>query len=203
MLKRQRFASLAWCAAFFAVLLLSACGGSSSSTVTTLSVTPTVSSVAIGGHQTFTANARNKDGNVVSGSALTWTSSVTSVATIESTGTATGVSAGTTQITAQVQNSTVTSTPVTLVVLPQISSVTVTPSSASIEAGATEQFSAVAKDVNGNTVSSAIFTWAIGNSKIATINNTGLATGVSAGTVTVTASTGGVTSPAVTLTVTN
>jgi uncharacterized protein YjdB len=62
---------------------------------------------------------------------------------------------------------------------------------------------ATAKDVKGNTVDGAVFDWGLSFSGVATIDKNGVVTGVSAGTVLVTASTGDVTSPVATVNVTN
>lgn len=184
------------------------CGGSSTSTATisSVSVVPTTSSIKINGQQTFTANAVDSSGNTV-GATFTWTSSAAGVATIDNNGVATGRTSGQTQITATGTTSspsqTLTSSPVTLTVLPQIGSVTVTPTNATIKVGGQQQFVATAKDVNGNPVNGAVFDWSISFSGVATIDQNGLATGISAGMVVVTASVGGVTSPMATLNVTN
>ena len=185
---------------------LCSCGGGSSDTSTTVTsvvVIPTISSITVNGRQAFTANALNSAGNTVPNTTVTWTSSATDVATIDNLGIATGKAGGTTQITASVPANSVTSAPVSLVVLPQIASVSVSPATATIKVGAQQPFVATAKDVQGNTVSNAVFSWAISFSGIATIDNNGVATAVSPGTVFVTASVGGVTSPVATLNVTN
>jgi hypothetical protein len=86
---------------------------------------------------------------------------------------------------------------------PVLASIAVTPASPSIAANATEQFTATAKDSNGNTMSGVTFIWTSSSTGVATINaSSGLATGVSAGTTQITAAAQGVTSPGDTLTVT-
>jgi hypothetical protein len=57
--------------------------------------------------------------------------------------------------------------------------------------GQTQQFTAVAKDANGNTISGVSFTWSSSDPSVATVNNNGLATAVAMGTATITASAGG------------
>ena len=84
---------------------------------------------------------------------------------------------------------------------PTLATITVTAASSSIAAGATDQFSAVAKDSVGDTLSGLTFTWASSATNIATISSSGLATGVAAGTTQITAAANGVTSNAITLTV--
>ncbi len=67
----------------------------------------------------------------------------------------------------------------------KIKSVTVNPSSASIQAGMTIQLAASSKPPG------ATFTWASSTQSVATVSQTGLVTGVAAGTATITASAGG------------
>ena len=72
-----------------------------------------------------------------------------------------------------------------------VASVTVTPATASVVAGSTVQLTATAQDASGNTLSGQSFSWSTGNSGVATVSSSGLVTGVAAGTVTITAATGG------------
>jgi trimeric autotransporter adhesin len=187
-------------------LALTSCGSSSSTTSTTVAkvvVQPTVVSVHVNGSQKFTATALNSEGNSV-GATITWASSATDVATVDSTtGIAIAKSGGTTKITATATASNVTSDPASLTVMPQIASVSIAPISFTIKVGETKQFVATATDASGHNVPSAVFQWNISYSGIASIDTNGLATGVSPGTVSITASTDGVSSPVATLYVTN
>lgn len=85
---------------------------------------------------------------------------------------------------------------------PAIAAITVSPSTGSLAVGATQQFTATAKDANGNTINGVTFTWASSNTGVATINGSGMATGVAAGSSNITASAGGITGPTIALTVT-
>lgn len=69
---------------------------------------------------------------------------------------------------------------------PTIKSITVTPASASTEAGATVQLSATSKPAG-----TATFTWTTSNASVASVSSSGLVTGIAAGTATVTATAGG------------
>lgn len=184
--------------------VLVSCGGGSSdssTTITKVTVIPTISSVALEGKQSFTANATDKDGNTVSGASFTWASSNSDVASIDEYGSATGKTAGTVQITATANK--VTSSPASLTVTPKVGSVTLDPTIAEIKVGENKQFTAVAKDANNNTISGAVFDWAVSFSGVATIDKNGMVTGVSTGQVRVYASTGGKISPYATLSVIN
>ncbi|PZA05800.1 Ig-like domain-containing protein [Meiothermus sp. Pnk-1] len=83
-----------------------------------------------------------------------------------------------------------------------LATIVVSPASASVAVGATQAFTAVAKDANGNTLSGVSFTWSSSNPAVASINSSGLATGIAAGTTQITAKAGSVTSNAATLSVT-
>lgn len=77
----------------------------------------------------------------------------------------------------------------------------VTPLSASIDAGAKQQFTARAINASGNEVSGVIFSWRSGNTSVATIDSQGMANGTAGGSTQVTASGHGITSAPATLTV--
>jgi uncharacterized repeat protein (TIGR01451 family) len=77
----------------------------------------------------------------------------------------------------------------------------VMPSSAAIDAGAKQQFTAKAFNAGGNEVSGVIFFWQSSNTSVATIDQNGLATSSTAGTTEIRASARGIQSAAATLTV--
>jgi uncharacterized protein YjdB len=187
-------------AATLSLALFPGCGGSSTDTVASVNVTPTTSSVSVNGQQQFTATALDSNGVTVTGQTFTWTSSSPSVASISTAGIATGVAPGSTQITALTAS--ITSTAVTLTVSPSISSVSIAPMTATIKVGQTQQFTASATDANGSMVSQAAFSWHNSFGGVASIDNNGLATGLAPGTVMITASAGGISSPIAMLTVT-
>jgi len=68
-----------------------------------------------------------------------------------------------------------------------VAAVSVQPSSVSVVEGSTQQLSAVATDANGVELAFATFSWGSSDPSVATVSQTGLATGVGAGTVTITA----------------
>lgn len=76
-------------------------------------------------------------------------------------------------------------------------SVTVTPASATLPAiGATQQFSAQAKDANGQVVTGKTITWSSSAASVATVSTSGLVTAVAEGTAEITAMVGGATGSA-------
>ena len=83
-----------------------------------------------------------------------------------------------------------------------VNSVSLTPLVASTQVGQTQQYTATARDVNGNVVPNVIVTWMSDNLAVASINSAGLASGLAPGTAAITASAGGATSPGAQLAVT-
>ena len=87
-----------------ALVAQSGCGGGSSSTTNTsgftITVFPPSASVVVGGIRTFTAQARNSAGTVLTGVNFAWTSSDTNVAIGTGSGHFRGVAVGTVSITA-------------------------------------------------------------------------------------------------------
>ena len=198
--------------------LLAACGGSSggtsptqptvnsTSTLSSISVTPASMSVPAGLTQQFTATGLYSDGSKQDLSkTVTWSSANTQVATIDAAGLVSAVTSGSTTVTATtggVSGSTlITVTPATLV------SIGVTPAAPSIALGTTRGFTAIGVYTDNSTHDlTSMVTWVSSNTTVATISNSsganGVATSAATGTSQITASLGGVKSPAVALTVT-
>lgn len=169
--------------------------------VASITLTPTASTIQVGQQQQFTATAKDGGGNTIPGVPFTWSSSNSTVASISGSGLATGLVQGSTAITAT--SGPVTSNPAALTVTPSpVTTITITPTAPSIEAGRTQQFTATARDGNSQVVPNVTFTWSSSNQNVATIATSGLVTGVSAGTTTIRATIGAVTSNPATLTVT-
>lgn len=85
--------------------------------------------------------------------------------------------------------------------LPSVSLVEVNPTSATVTAvGATSQFTAVARDAAGNTMTGQVFGWSSSNTDVASVDAAGLARAEGSGTTNITATTAGV-SGSTTLTV--
>src|SRR5258706_586379 len=75
---------------------------------------------------------------------------------------------------------------------PVVTTVTVSPPSASVAVGATSALTATVKDQSGNTMTGQTVTWSTNNATAATVSSTGIVSGAAAGTATITASTAGV-----------
>jgi len=168
--------------------------------VASVTVSPASASIGIGGTRQLSAVTKDAAGNTLTGRAVTWASSNLAVATVNGTGLVTGVTVGSVTITATSEGKSGTAT-ISVIIVP-VASVTVGPAAASIAIGGTRQLSAVTKDSAGNTLTGRVVTWGSSNTAVATVNATGLVTGVTAGSATITATSEGKSGTA-SITVTN
>jgi len=161
----------------------------SSIPVAAVTVSPSPASVQQGATVQLTATPKDANGNPLSGRVVTWSSNNTAVARVNGSGLVTGVAAGTATITATSEGQSGTSD-VTVTPAP-VASVAVTPSPASVQVGQTLQLTATPKDANGNPLSGRVITWASNNTAVATVSGSGLVSGVTAGSATITATSEG------------
>jgi uncharacterized protein YjdB len=159
--------------------------------VTTVTITPMSASVTAGATTTLQATVKDQNGNVMTGQTVSWSTSNAAAATVNSTGVVTGVAAGSATITATSSGKTGISTVTVTAVAPVVTTVTVAPTSASIVVGATTTLQATVKDQNGNVMTGQVVTWSSSNSSAATVNSSGVVTGVAAGSATISATSSG------------
>jgi hypothetical protein len=181
-----------------------------SSTLVSIAVTPPTPSIAKGTTKQFVATGTFKDQNNVMttqdiSASVLWSSGTAPTATISATGLATGVAPGTSVITAT--KGTVLGTTTLTVTAATLVSIAVTPAAPTVAKGTKPQFTATGTFSDTTTQDlTATATWASATPATATISNAagsqGQATTLAAGTTIITAASGGVTSPNVTLTVT-
>jgi uncharacterized protein YjdB len=158
-------------------------------TISSISVTPPSGTMPIGAQKGFQATGLFSDSTAQDVTAIsTWTSSDTSVATVGSGGgsllTATGVGAGTTNINASFGGvssfSTLTVTSATLV------SLALTPANKILSPGATANYTAIGTfSDSSQRALNGIVTWTSSDTHVATVTQSGTATGQSAGAVTI------------------
>ncbi|HYT72635.1 MAG TPA: Ig-like domain-containing protein, partial [Gemmatimonadales bacterium] len=157
--------------------------------VASVAVTPATASIQVGQTVPLTAAPKDANGTTLSGRAVSWTSSNTSVATVDASGLVTGVAVGSATITATSEGKS-GSAAVTVTQVP-VASVTVSPATATIQVGQTVQLTATPKDASGNPLAGRVVTWASGSTSIATVNASGLVSGVAPGSATITATSEG------------
>ncbi len=136
-----------------AALFTTACGDSSGPRrVATVVISPTTTTLPVGGTQQFTAVITDNEGNVLSKNTPTW-SIAAGGGTITPTGLFTaGTVAGTYTNTVVVTCSGISATATVIVTAGPLATITVTPNPGTMAINATQQYTAVGKDANGNVV---------------------------------------------------
>ena len=164
--------------------------------VALVTVSLAANSVLVGGTTQATATTRDAGGNVLTGRAITWTSSNTAVATVSSAGLVTGVAAGSADIIAISEGKSGQATlSVTAVTVP-VASVTVSLAASSLAPGGTTQATATARDANGNVLTGRALGWSSSNGAVATVSASGVVTAVAAGSANIVATVEGKTGQA-------
>ncbi len=197
---------------FFYILLflvmvgLSSCGGGSSSSsspseqkkLASITITPSNPAIAAGASQQFIATGTFSDGTTqdLTGQ-VAWTSFFISVATITQNGMVSAIAVGQTSISAtlgDVSGSTALTVPATT---PMLVSITITPSSSTIVAGTTQQFSATGTFSDGTTQDlTSQVSWSSSVDSNTSIVKNGIYTIIAGGSSTITAELGGITGTA-------
>lgn len=164
-----------------------------------IAVTPATSQLSVGQTVQLTATGTYNDGSTADLTGIaTWSSNATSFVTVGATGLARGVAVGSAAITAGVAG---ISGSAQVTVIRNLVSIAVTPANPQIPAGQTIPFIAIGSYDDGSTQNLTLTSvWSSSAPAVATINGTGTASGLTAGTSTITASQGGV-SGSTTLTV--
>jgi len=171
--------------------------------LSTIVVTPSTATLKVGDTQIFTATAKDQNGNPMAGINITWTSSNETVGNVspsynitDANGTATmtftASTLGTTTIKAE--NGTVNGTATVTVEVPRISTIVVTPPTATLKVGDTPIFTATAKDQFGDPMAGINITWTSSNITVGNVSPAYSITGADGNaTTTFTASTLGTT----------
>jgi len=199
-----RYASLVLTLA--AALLFASCGedsppsGPTTITVSTVDVSPANDTLtAVGFTVQLTAVAKDAEGNELSGKNFTWSSSASSAVTVDSDGLATAVADGSATITATSEGASGTAN---IAVVRPVASVTISPDSPAVLKGLTVRLTARARDSTDHTIVGPSVSWSSSDPAIATVNSSGLVTGVGVGAVSIVATSEGVSgTAAVTVTV--
>ncbi|MGG3741987.1 leucine-rich repeat domain-containing protein, partial [Paenibacillus chibensis] len=172
-------------------------------TLTSLTVTPATATIQVGETQQYRAKANYSDGSSTDiTNVAAWALGDPTKASIDASGLATGTAAGTTDVTATwsgmtgTASLTVTAAPVTPPPV-TLQSITVTPATATIQVGETQQYRAKANYSDGSSTDiTNVAAWTLGDPTKASIDASGLATGTAAGTTDVTATWSGMTGTA-------
>ena len=156
--------------------------------VATVAITLALPSLTVGATTSASAMVRDERGAVLTGRAITWSSTSPSVAAVNTNGAITTLSAGSTTITASSEGK---SASATLTVLPvPIATVTVTLGTSPIVIGTTTMATAVLRDANGAVLTGRPLTFTAANSAVAGVSATGVVTAVSTGTTVISVTSG-------------
>ncbi len=156
-----------------------------------LAVSPATASIPAGDSQQFTATGTYSDGSTADLSAdASWTSDATSVATVDASGLASGLAVGDATISASYGG--FSADAALTVTAAELRSLAVSPATASIPAGDSQQFTATGTYSDGSTADlSADASWTSDATSVATVDASGLASGLAVGDATISASYGG------------
>ena len=149
-------------------------------------VAPATKTILAGDTAPFTATAKDAQGNVLAGQAFVWTSSNPGVATVSATGTATGVGVGVTTITATAPLEGKSGS-ATLTV--NAASISLTPSPDSTYVGQTATLTATRQE--RNPLPTQGVSWSSNAPGIATVSQSGVVSGVAAGSTIIVATLSG------------
>lgn len=162
--------------------------------VQTIVVSPSVDTLGVGTERLHGAVLRDAAGVVLSGRALSWSSSNVTIASVSSIGNVIGVAPGTTTISASSEGRTGTATVVVLARLAGV--VTLTPNSNTLVEGATLLLTTQVTDDAGNLLTGRPVVYSSDAPTVATVSNTGLITAVTSGSARITATSEGKTGTA-------
>ena len=169
-------------------LLVLSCGGDGGSApivVASVSVSSTAETLtAIGSTVQLSATARDGAGGIVSGAAISWSSSSAAVATVSGTGLVTAVANGTVTITASSGGATATAT---ITVLQAAATIVLSPATNALETGQTLQLVADVQDSGGTALAFPSLTWSSADEALATVDQQGLVSALGKGAVVITA----------------
>jgi len=151
----------------------------------TVSVLPATAQLLLTSSSKLTAEVRDQFGVILTGQPVTWSSTASSVVSVNSTGSVTAVSLGTATVRAT-SGSLVGSSVVTVQNIP-VATVTVSPLNPEVEVGSSLAFTATPRDSAGNTLNNRPVVWTTSSAAVATVSGTGVVQGVAQGTTTITA----------------
>ena len=153
--------------------------------VADLVIEPAAPVVALDQTVRLTATARDASGQPLAGRAVLWTSGDPALADVSADGVVNPRAVGRVQIAASAEGK---SAVVEVQVTPgSVAQIGLSPSSVSLVQGSTVRLTASMRDAAGNDVSSRPVSWSSSSASVATVDGSGVVTGVAPGTATITA----------------
>ena len=181
-------------ASSLAALVILSCGGDSTAPPTSVPVasvalTPPSNTLIVAQTVQLSAATKDASGNVLTGRAVSWSSSSTGIATVSSAGLVTAVAPGSATIFATSESKS-GSAAITVTAVP-VNAVTVTPPTSTLVVGGAVQLTAAVTDAGGHPLTGRTITWVSTTPSVATTSNTGLVTAIAVGTTDITATSEG------------
>ncbi|MEP6691907.1 MAG: Ig-like domain-containing protein [Gemmatimonadaceae bacterium] len=194
---RRATTSAAWTAAVLAGALAACHSGDSVGTIPVSSIPVATVSIApaapnpfyVGRQFQFTGTVKDAGTNTLTGRTVAWTTSNAGIAAVDNTGRVTATGVGTAIITAASEGKSATAS-VTVALAP-VATVVVSPSTQSVSVGSTVSYAVMLKDADSNILTGRAVAWTTSDITIATVNTSGVVTGVAAGGATITATSEG------------
>ncbi len=175
---------------FLLLYLCASCGGEPNAPerhVATVIVSPASDSLIPGTTLQLTAVTKDPSGEPLTGRAVVWSSSDSNVADVSTTGLALGRKPGEVSISARAEGITGMAT---IKVLVPVASISVTPESSSIAVGSVLQLAASMRDSTGAVIVGRSVSWTSGDPSRLSVSESGVARGIAAADVVVTARSG-------------
>jgi uncharacterized protein YjdB len=157
-----------------------------------VSVSPGTVAMDAGKTVQLSGQAVDARGAQVQGASLTWTTSASSVATVNGSGRVSAAASGSAVIRATSGSHSGAATVEVRSSGPApVAVVSINPTSATLKEGETLDLSVLLKDSNGNTLTGRTITWSSSNTGVATVSSSGRVSAVKAGSATITATSEG------------
>lgn len=185
--------SARWRTSLFGVVLMTSCGGEatapSGGDISSIALTPTETSIGVGGNAVIEAVVRDADGDTLSPASVRWSSSDVTVAKVSSSGVVTAVALGAARIAATVQGRSATA--VVTVVPTGVAAVELSPTDLRLTEGATRTLVARVVDARGVALLDRAVQWRSSDVSVATVSSSGVVTALGAGTTSIVATSEG------------
>jgi uncharacterized protein YjdB len=156
-----------------------------------VSISPSSLSLTQGNTSQLSATVKDGDGNVLTGSIISWTSDNTAVATVSSSGLVTARAGGNANVTAATGGVSGVSRVAVHALPAPVASVTMDPATASLVPGDTATISATPRDSTGTALGGRTISWASSNTSVATVSSSGIVTAIATGSAAIRATSEG------------
>jgi uncharacterized protein YjdB len=164
------------------------------SPVSSVSLAPQLVKLSMSQTQQLSETVTDKDGKVLSGFVILWSSTNPASVTVSNTGLITGIGPGSSSITATIEGKIATVS--VTVTKSAVASITLKPDLSVIRLNENQQIASTVKNTSGNELVGIRLNWSSSDASVATVSTTGMVTGKSVGTSTITVSFGAITAQA-------